>query len=488
MTMDGSALPPGLRLGELEILRVLAIGGFGIVYLARDHSLDRDVALKEFMPSRLVSRTEGMRVAVRSASEGETFALGLKSFVNEAKLLARFSHPAMVKVYHFWEANGTAYMVMPYLRGPTLKDVRRSMSEPPTEAWLRSVIDPLLDALEMLHAEGFYHRDIAPDNVLLSGAGQPVLLDFGAARHLIGDRTQPLTAVLKPNFAPIEQYAESRQLRQGPWTDLYALAALVTYLLDGSPPPASTARAIHDERVALAKRRMPNVSARFLSAIDWALAVRPQDRPQSVAALRSALGGAVSPRRRSRHRALPAIARGTALVLRPLYAAAAVLLVAATGLALWSRAPSEAATGATELVAAGPAARLLDPPPSPPAVPAVDPAPIPALAVAASSSALSPALEPVRPPAAPAPVVRRGDHSVKVVAASAKARSPASEKAGRQRKVEATKVAAPGPNELCAASNFFMRPFCVRRLCDEPRYKARAECAPVRQAAGSQRD
>jgi non-specific serine/threonine protein kinase len=317
-----------------------------------------------------------------------------------------------------------------------------------------------------------------------------VLLDFGAARHLIGDRTQPLTAVLKPNFAPIEQYAESKQLRQGPWTDLYALGALVTYLLDGSPPPASTARAIHDERAALAKRRMPNVSARFLSAIDWALAVRPQDRPQSVAALRSALGGALSPRRRSRHRALPAITRGTALVLRPLYAAAVVLLVAATGLALWSRAPSEAATGSTELVAAWRAARLLDSPPSPPAVPAVDPAPIPALAVAASSAAL--ALEPARPSAEPASVVRRSDRGVKVVAASAKTRSPASEKAGRQRKVEATKVAAPapapGPNELCAASNFFMRPFCVRRLCDDSRYKARAECAPVRQAARSQRD
>ena len=302
-----------------------------------------------------------MQVTVRSISDGETFALGLKSFVNEARLLARFSHPAMVKVYHFWEANGTAYMVMPYLRGPTLKDVRRSMSEPPTEAWLRSVIDPLLDALEMLHAEGFYHRDISPDNVLLSGAGLPVLLDFGAARHVIGDRTQPLTAVLKPNFAPIEQYAESRQLRQGPWTDLYALGALVTYLLDGSPPPASTARAIHDERPALAKRRVPNVSARFLSAIDWALAVRPQDRPQSVAALRGALGvGAAASRPRSRHRALPAVARGTALVLRPLGAAAVVLIALAAGVALWSRAPSEAAATGSKL-AAGPSVADVDP-------------------------------------------------------------------------------------------------------------------------------
>jgi non-specific serine/threonine protein kinase len=299
--MDPTALQPGLRLGELEILRVIAVGGFGIVYLARDHSLDRDVALKEFMPSRLVSRSDGLYVMVRSESDTETFAVGLKSFVNEAKLLARFSHPAMVKVYRFWEGNGTAYMVMPYLRGPTLKDVRRSMSEPPTEAWLRSVIDPLLDALEMLHAEGFYHRDIAPDNVLLSGAGLPVLLDFGAARHLIGDRTQSLTAVLKPSYAPIEQYAESRQLRQGPWTDLYALGALVTYLLDGSPPPASTARAIHDERSALAKRSIPNVTARFLSAIDWALAVRPQDRPQSVAALRRGVDGQFASAKATRH-------------------------------------------------------------------------------------------------------------------------------------------------------------------------------------------
>ena len=192
--MNASALPPGSRLGELEILRVLAVGGFGIVYLARDHALDRDVALKEFMPSRLVDRSAGMQVSVRSVSDGETFALGLKSFVNEARLLARFSHPAMVKVYHFWEANGTAYMVMPYLRGPTLKDVRRSMSEPPTEAWLRSVIDPLLDALEMLHAEGFYHRDISPDNVLLA-ASRPA----GAARLRRGDDT---SSAIAPSRSP----------------------------------------------------------------------------------------------------------------------------------------------------------------------------------------------------------------------------------------------------------------------------------------------
>jgi len=488
--MNASALPPGSRLGELEILRVLAVGGFGIVYLARDHALDRDVALKEFMPSRLVDRSEGMQVGVRSVSDGETFALGLKSFVNEARLLARFSHPAMVKVYHFWEANGTAYMVMPYLRGPTLKDVRRSMSEPPTEAWLRSVIDPLLDALGMLHAEGFYHRDISPDNVLLAGPGLPVLLDFGAARHVIGDRTQPLTAVLKPNFAPIEQYAESKQLRQGPWTDLYALGALVTFLLDGSPPPASTARAIHDERPALAKRRVPNVSTRFLSAIDWALAVRPQDRPQSVAALRSALGrGAPNSLPRSRHRALPPIGRGSARALRPLSAAALLLTAVAAGVVLWSRAPDEAAATDSQLAAVAPTAQRLDLPAALPALPvpsAVELAPIPAMALAASSSALVP--QPAASSAQPPPVVRRGDPGTRVAAASAKARSPASEKAAHKRRIGATNLAAQGPTELCAASNFFMRPFCIRRLCDEPRHKARSECAPLQQAARSQRD
>jgi serine/threonine protein kinase len=459
--MDSSALQPGSRLSELEILRVLAVGGFGIVYLARDHSLDRDVALKEFMPSRLVGRTEGMQVAVRSLSDAETFALGLKSFVNEAKLLARFSHPAMVKVYRFWEANGTAYMVMPYLRGPTLTDVRRSMSEPPTEAWLRSIVNPLLDALALLHSQGVYHRDVAPDNVLLSGAGLPVLLDFGAARHLIGDRTRLITAVLKPHYAPIEQYAESSQLRQGPWTDLYALGALVTYLLDGSPPLASTARAIHDERPALAARCIPNVSAQFLSAIDWALAVRPQDRPQSVAELRNALGrGVVSPAKVRQPAA--SVARVPTHAFRPLLATAVVLIAAAIGSALWLRAPSDAAPAHAEVaVAVEPTMSSVDPPFSLLASDPVAGSPVPAPTVAASSA-----------------------HVVKTHRSSAKTPAPSGERTGQKRKVGATHVAVRGPNELCADRNFFVRPFCIRRLCDESRFKARAECAPPsRQAA-----
>jgi len=289
------SLTPGTRLGDFEIVRTLGIGGFGTVYLARDRQLERDVAVKEYLPAALAYRAEGLRVEVRAAHLAATYAAGLRSFVNEAKILARFNHPAVVKVHRFWEANGTAYMVMPWVRGPTLREVRRAMKASPTEAWLRGVIDPLLDALAHLHAQGIYHRDIAPDNVLLPSPHEPVLLDFGAARRVIGDRTQTITAVVKPSFAPIEQYAEASQLRQGPWTDLYALGAVMVYMLTAVPPPPSTVRSVQDDDLPLGADPPPGVSANFLAAIRWALAVRPQDRPQSVHELCNALDGLITP-------------------------------------------------------------------------------------------------------------------------------------------------------------------------------------------------
>jgi serine/threonine protein kinase len=146
-----SALPPGTRLGEFELLSLLGVGGFGIVYLAFDHALEREVAVKEYMPASLAGRTETMNVSIRSQADAETFALGLKSFVNEARLLARFDHPSLLKVLRFWEGNGTAYMAMPVMRGRNVKDVRSDMGGPPDEAWLRGLLDPLLGAIERLH-------------------------------------------------------------------------------------------------------------------------------------------------------------------------------------------------------------------------------------------------------------------------------------------------------------------------------------------------
>ncbi len=288
---DHDALPPGTRFGEFEILRVLGVGGFGIVYLAQDHSLEREVALKEYMPASLAARGAGPQITIRSSAFAETYAIGLRSFINEARLLARFDHPSLVKVYRFWEDNATAYMVMPFLQGTTLRDTRRGMPHPPDEAWIKSVLTPILSALELLHREGVYHRDIAPDNILLPRDGPPVLLDFGAARRVISDRTQSLTAILKPSYAPIEQYAEMTQLRQGPWTDLYALGAVIHYLVFGVPPAPATARAVAEDGDAIENRVVPGISPRFLEAMSWMLAVRPNQRPQSCEQLRAVLDG-----------------------------------------------------------------------------------------------------------------------------------------------------------------------------------------------------
>jgi hypothetical protein len=291
----GNMLPVGFYLGEFEITTVLGEGGFGIVYLAEDHSLGRRVALKEYMPSSLAQRVGGTQVSVKSERHRETFEAGLKSFVNEARLLAQFDHPSLVKVYRFWEANGTAYMVMPFYEGITLKDELKALGAPPDEAWLRDLLEPLTEALAVIHTEQCYHRDIAPDNViLLKGSNRPLLLDFGAARRVIGDMTQALTVILKPGYAPVEQYAEVPGMKQGPWTDVYALAAVVYYAITGKTPPTSVGRLMNDNYVPMTQAGAGRYSASFLAAIDRALIVKPEERTQSIGDLRRDLGMAAS--------------------------------------------------------------------------------------------------------------------------------------------------------------------------------------------------
>jgi serine/threonine protein kinase len=288
----GNTLPVGTYVGEFEVTDTLGEGGFGIVYLAWDHSLERKVALKEYMPAALAARGQGLTVTVKSARHAETFEAGLRSFVNEAKLLAQFDHPSMVKVYRFWEANGTAYMVMPFYEGTTLKDTLKEMGgTPPDEAWLTALLAPVSEALEVLHGQQCYHRDIAPDNIiLLKGTGKPLLLDFGAARRVIGDMTQALTVILKSGYAPVEQYAEVPGMNQGPWTDVYALAASVYYAINGKTPPPAVGRLVNDSYVPLAQSAAGKYSDRFLRAIDHALAVKPEERIQNMAQLREELG------------------------------------------------------------------------------------------------------------------------------------------------------------------------------------------------------
>lgn len=149
------------------------------------------------MPSSLAQRTTSSQVSLKSERYAETFEAGRRSFVNEARLLAQFDHPSLVKAYCFWEANSTAYMMMPYYEGQTLKQARQAMLAPPDEGYLKRLLGPLLDALEVMHRQQIFHRDIAPDNIMLLKTGRPLLLDFGAARHVISDMTQALTVILK---------------------------------------------------------------------------------------------------------------------------------------------------------------------------------------------------------------------------------------------------------------------------------------------------
>ncbi|WP_404301633.1 serine/threonine protein kinase [Alicycliphilus denitrificans] len=287
------ALPPGARLGEFEVVSLLGVGGFGLVYQAFDHTLRRCVAIKEYMPAALAGRADGHSLWVRSSSDEQSFQAGLASFVDEARLLARFDHPSLVKVYRFWEANQTAYMVMPLYRGMTLKQARAHMRTPPPEAWLRQLLWSVTSALRVLHDGHTLHRDISPDNIFLQDRGPPVLLDLGAARHAIGGSRQKHAAVLKVNYAPLEQYGDAAgHLRQGPWSDLYALGAMVHGCLCNDTPLPATQRAVRDrmaplQRVARTVRRQFGVeySRPFVEAIAQCLALQPRERPQSVAAL-----------------------------------------------------------------------------------------------------------------------------------------------------------------------------------------------------------
>jgi serine/threonine protein kinase len=241
------------------------------------------------MPASMAARVNGSSaIVVKSERHLDTFRAGLKSFVNEARLLARFDHPSLVKVYRFWEENGTAYMVMPYYEGPTLKAALAELGRAPSEDELRAWLKPLLDALAVMHASQCYHRDISPDNILLTPRG-PLLLDFGAARRVIGDMTHAITVVLKPGYAPIEQYGDVATMAQGAWTDLYALACVVYYAIAGKTPTSSVERLMDDRVEPLAVRAAGRYSDSFLRAIDAALAVRPGDRPQTEREFRALL-------------------------------------------------------------------------------------------------------------------------------------------------------------------------------------------------------
>jgi len=277
-----NALPVGYRFNEFEIEQVIGGGGFGIVYRARDHQLERTIAIKEFMPASLAARNSDLTLVLRSEHFSKTFHAGLNSFIQEARLLARFNHPNLLHVLRFWVQNDTAYMCTAFYSGTTLSQLHQQRPQIIDEAWIRRLLPPLFGAINAIHQEGYLHRDISLDNIQIQDNGVPVLLDFGSARKAIGNLSDETETMLKPGFAPIEQYSDDNESEQGTWTDIYALGAVLHTLIVGTPPTVSVVRSIEDSYQPLTERRPAGYSLPLLNAIDQALALHPEDRPQTV--------------------------------------------------------------------------------------------------------------------------------------------------------------------------------------------------------------
>ncbi len=281
------ALPQGTRIREFEFRRVLGHGGFGMTYLGWNVALDIPVAIKEYLPSDLATREQNLSVVPQAPRTASDFHWGLERFLDEARILARLQHPNIVRVHHFFEAHSTAYIAMDYVEG---EDLSAYLTRKGTlsEDELKGILYPLLSALEVVHRADFLHRDIKPSNIILrTEDGSPVLLDFGAARQAMGAKSRSVTSIVTPGYAPIEQY--SSRGRQGAWTDIYALGGVCYRALTGQIPDDATDRMRDDPLIPLSQRCASRVSGAFLAAIDAALAVNEEDRPQSVEAWRAAM-------------------------------------------------------------------------------------------------------------------------------------------------------------------------------------------------------
>lgn len=275
-------LEAGARVNQFEIVRTLGEGGFGITYLALDTALNKEVALKEYFPVGMAGAARrGLdgRVSVQNPSQAAQFEQGLEKYIEEARMLARFEHPNIVRVLNFLRENGTAYMVMQYVRGETLEDyLRRKRSIP--VAQLRLVLENVAEGLREAHRFGVLHRDVKPSNIQIAlSTGECVLIDFGAARQSTEHLSRPLSAIVTPGFAPYEQYL-SLENRQGPWSDIYAMCATGYYALTQKLPPDALSRQEQDTYAPLSEQDYDDPL--LVRAINAGLARDWNDRPASI--------------------------------------------------------------------------------------------------------------------------------------------------------------------------------------------------------------
>ncbi|MEM7698442.1 MAG: SUMF1/EgtB/PvdO family nonheme iron enzyme [Verrucomicrobiota bacterium] len=329
------ALPEGSPVGRYRVNRVLGSGGFGIVYHGHSVLDGREVAIKELFPGMSVTREMETSVVPRGQHASEEFKHAMRCFLIEGDMLRECSHPSVVNVIETFAENGTAYLVMDYVKGKTLSQFLEQHQRPLSQQDILLIVKPLLEGLGHVHSYGILHRDIKPDNIFIGDNGHPLLLDFGAARYASGAVSRTLTSVLTPGFAPFEQYPTdgSTGNRQGPWTDIHAMAAVIlTSTIGGAPPdisirmlPRSTqshdpdifseanraryspqfleaVEVMHDPdrgtqllkgvRPGAPRAFFENYSPEFLSALDWGFQIQAEKRPRDVEQWWAAMRGA----------------------------------------------------------------------------------------------------------------------------------------------------------------------------------------------------
>jgi hypothetical protein len=284
-------LPPDTTIGGYRVIRKVAAGGFGLVYLALDPD-GQQVAVKEYLPSSLATRAPGELLPQVQAEKLSLYRLGLKSFFEEGRSLAQISHPSVVSVLNFFRENATVYMVMNYLEGAALQDfivTARDLKQSKVfrESTIRSLFDEILRGLRIVHQHKMLHLDIKPANIFITDDNKSVLIDFGAAREVLSKEGNFIRPMYTPGFAAPEMYR--RDASMGPWTDIYAIGACIYACMQGYPPNEAPQR-LEKDRIAMALARLRGVySDNLIEVVEWCMSLDPLSRPQSVFALQKEL-------------------------------------------------------------------------------------------------------------------------------------------------------------------------------------------------------
>ncbi len=279
-------LPPGFALEQYRIERTLSHGGFSIVYLARDANGDK-VAIKEYLPNFIALRGEDDLQPSVEDTQRSAFNHGLRCFFEESRALAGLNHPNVVRVLNFFRANGTAYLVMKFEHGRTLHEHVKKHTGTLSEDFIRGTFGRLLNGLREVHSHKLLHLDIKPTNIYLRIDGSPLLLDFGAARQVIGDDAPALRSVHTPGFSAPEQHHKRNGL--GPWTDIYGVGASLYACLGGRAPVSAAQRKDADELTPATTAFADRYSQQLLETVDACLRIDPMERPQSVFTLQKML-------------------------------------------------------------------------------------------------------------------------------------------------------------------------------------------------------